>query len=47
MKIKYKMPNKQHPTHIVVGNMKISEVEAIIAFLESQNINFEYVNSCK
>lgn len=47
MKIKYQMPNKQHPTHIIVGNMKIREVKAIIAFLESQNLNWEYVNSCK
>ena len=47
MKIKCKMPNKKHPTHIIVGNMKINEVEAIITFLESQNINFEYVWSVK
>lgn len=47
MKIKYTMPNKKHPTHLFIGNMKIKQVEAVISFLDNQNINFEYVFSCK
>lgn len=47
MKIKYQMPNKKNPTHIVIGHMKIREVASIIAFLESQNILWEYVVSYK
>lgn len=47
MKLKYQMPNKKHPTHLFIGNMKISQVSAIIDYLECQNIDFEYVLSCK
>lgn len=44
MKIKYTMPNKKHPTCIVTDGMNIKQIEAVIAFLESQDINFEYLN---
>ena len=43
MKIKYKMPNKNHPTHILIGNMTQKQVGSIIAFLDNQNIDFEYI----
>jgi hypothetical protein len=45
MKIKYRMKDKKHDTHLIITNMKISQVASIIAYLDKMSIDFEYVNS--
>lgn len=45
MKIKYKLQGKKHFTHIVVSNFTLKQVEALINYLELNNLDFEYVGS--
>ena len=42
MKIIYKMPMKSHRTSIVVSSMTIEQFEAVIAYLDSINVDWEY-----
>lgn len=46
MKIKYKMENKKHPTHIVVDSLTIEQFEALTNYFDRLNIDWEYVNRC-